>query len=406
MNRTIKLFIAFLILAVPAGLLFTRPEYTLTTGNRCMNCHISPQGGAQRNILGAYARNESSLIQDEKILKFFSDFNSMNNFANEKVVWGFDLRWQTARLGDPSNSQRKYFGMQAIPYLTYQPINWMKLSGHYNLPYALDFLSDDNKTIRYPGQATWSASIYIQPTYDYPTLRMGYFSPSIGTKYDDHTMFNRAVWTTYPQTILPPDNNEIGIELNYDRPYWIQLTAGIYGTETMSNIKLANLNGERVSLADGKTPAYLFKTVFTPRFNRNFINTYIGGSYFISNDYNITNLFAGIGLTDKAALMGEYTITEKKDIRNSDNLMLVLYYPLHQGFAFTLRYEKAYTKDYTKPNAQEQLSFSNFTTDAYVLGANVYPLPNIEIRPEFRILDRKDFESFASQWTLQLHFYY
>lgn len=398
MPKFLKLYLTLFILAVSIGITISRPEYSLTTGNRCMNCHISPQGAAQRNILGAYARNESSLISDEKFLNLFSDFNSFNNFANEKVVWGFDFRWQTARLGDPSNSQRKFFGMQSIPYLTYQPFNWIKLSGHYNLSYALDLINKDSKAIRYPGQATWSSSIYIQPTYDYPTLRLGYFSPSIGTKFDDHTSFNRVIWTTYPQTILPPDNNELGIEINYDRPYWIQLTAGIYGTETMSNIKLFNQNGERIGLTDGKSPAYLLKTVFTPKFYNNQLNTFLGGSYFKSNDFSIISLTAGLGFNDKAAIIGEYTISDKEDIRQSDNLILIIFVPLHEGLSLSIRYENAYTKDFT----QEK----DYSTDSYVFGASIYPIPNIELRPEFRILDRKDFESFASQWTLQLHLYY
>jgi len=390
-------------------MLLTRPEYTLLTGNRCVNCHISAQGSGQRNQLGAYARNETSLVTDKSVIDFFDDFNQLNAFGNGVFLWGFDYRMQTARLGDPSNSHREVFSMQMTPYLTIQPFSWLKVSGQYNLLYAFDFLKEvdekGQKTVRYPGQDTWQAFAVLQPNYKYPSLKIGYFSPAIGTKYDDHTLIIRQSWTTYPIVLVTPDNSEIAAEINYDRLHWLQLTAGAYGSNNMSKIMLPAAQGARKPIVDEGTVSYLFKTVFTPRFDDNFVNTYAGGSYFVNGDFNIVSAFAGVGLTDIISLLGEYTRANKENIRLSNNYSIGIYYPLLNALALTARYESASTDDYSLPESNNQ-DFTNYQTNAIVLGANIYPLPNIEIKPEFRILDRKDFESHAQQWTLQLHLYY
>jgi len=402
--------ILVVMIAPIGGLLLTRPEYTLLTGNRCTNCHISAQGSGQRNVLGSYARNETSLVGDESIMDFFNSFNQLNSLENNLFLWGFDYRLQSARLGDPSNSHRELFSMQMTPYLTISPVKWLQFSGQYNLLYAFDFLKDGSeeqqKTVRYPGQETWQAFATIKPDYNYPALKIGYFSPAIGTKYDDHTLFIRQSWTTYPTVLVAPDNSEIGAELNYDKFQWLQLTAGAYGANTMSEIKLPTAQGQRVSIVDDESISYLFKTVFTPRFADNFVNTYLGGSYFVNGDYNIISAFAGVGLTDIISLIGEYARADKNEMRTSNNYSVGLYYPFVSAFALTARYESASTDDYSVPDDRNNLKYTNYQTNSVVLGANIYPLPNIELKPEFRILDRRDFESYAQQWTLQLHLYY
>jgi hypothetical protein len=48
----------------------------------------------------------------------------------------------------------------------------------------------------------------------------------------------------------------------------------------------------------------------------------------------------------------------------------------------------------------------NYKSRQIVLGANIYPIPYIEIRPEYRIYDREFAESYSAQWTVQLHVYF
>ncbi len=401
------IFLLCFLLLLPISIIFTRPEYTLLTGNRCLNCHISPQGGGQRNGLGAYARNETSLITNKAVKSFFSDFNSLNTFADDKLLWGFDFRSQTARLGDPSDSERDFFLMQITPYLSYMPTEWLSFSGQYNLIYAFDWTKDNNeKTVRYPGQETWQASVLLTPDVKLPALKLGFFAPSIGTKYDDHTLFVRQIWTNRPFTVLPPDNSELAAELDWSSLQWLQLTAGIYRANTLSQIKMLNSKGELIPLAEANTLSYLFKAVFTPRFAQNFINTYIGGSYFANGDYSIISGFAGLGLTNYLSLLGEFTKFKKNNIIEAANYSIQAYYLLFDALGLTVRYEGATTDDYSQPDNENNTVYTNYITHSLVFGGSVFVLPNFEIRPEYRILDRKYYESYAAQWTVQLHLYY
>jgi hypothetical protein len=402
----IKIF----ILSILAVLLFFsfgdgKPEFSLMTGNNCLNCHISPNGGGQRSVLGAYARNTTSLIKEPNMTDFFDAFNEMYSFDDGKFLWGFDSRIQTARMGDPSDSKRKYFLMQVTPYLTYFPTEWLRISGAFNLLYLPYMISGESKAMKYQGQRIWSLSAILQPTLNSPSLKMGYFSPSIGTKYDDHTMLIRQVWTGYPQMIIPPDNNEIGAELSYSYHNRVMITAGIYGAESLSEIKVNNSSGNRIPVADANSLSYMGKLTFTPRFFDNGLNTYFGGSYLINGDYNILSVFGGLGINDKAVVLGEMTMASKEEARNSVNYMVEGCYQLINGLMLLLRYESASTVDLSF-SGQLGNNENDYLTKAYVIGASINPLPNIEIRPEYRILDRRDFDSYAGQWALQLHIFY
>ena len=405
-TKSILLLVAFLVLAL--AFVNSRPEYTLLTGNNCVNCHLNPNGGGQRNGLGVYARNETSLIQNEFLLGLYKSVNEHNARADSKLLYGSDDRVQLASLGDPSNSDPKIFVMSFTPYLTYIPFEWLKINASYNLVYLPEQLFGAGgswKAARYQGQQTWSASAYIQPELSYPTLRIGYFSPSIGTRYDDHTMFIKQVWTTYPQSVLPPDNSELGAEIIYNHKNWIQITAGAYGTKTMSAINVVNSFGTPVPVVEPNSFAYLGKIVFTPRFLENKLNTYFGGSYFASKDYSITSAFASVGLTDLLTLQSEIALIKKAGIRESNNLILEANYQMLDALILFGRFETSSTDDYSVPDIAGSTNYTNYKTYSYVIGANIYLLPNVELRPEYRILDRKKFQSYAAQWAVQFHLY-
>jgi hypothetical protein len=303
---------------------------------------------------------------------------------------GFDYRFQTARLGRPDSSHRDYFSMQLSPYLSVEPFTWLKLSGHYNFVEAL-----------YPGQESWSAQVVIQPSYDMPLLRAGYISPSIGTKYDDHTMLIRqspGAGKTYP--MIPPDYAEWGAELRYESIRWLSLTAGAYSAENMSQVTIPGPSGSRIPQANKDMMSYLFRFEFWPRLFEDELNTNIGASFFINDDFRLVNLYLNLGLTDRMGILTEYVIGNKEKVRETNNYFAELYYQLFDFLTIYGRYEKANTKFVYDTNQPE------YKTTQYVFGGNFYPFGFMEIRPEYRIYDRELFESYQTQWAVQVHLYY
>ncbi|MBK9249183.1 MAG: hypothetical protein IPM69_13985 [Ignavibacteria bacterium] len=70
-------------------------------------------------------------------------------------------------------------------------------------------------------------------------------------------------------------------------------------------------------------------------------------------------------------------------------------YQLLEALLLTARIETGST---TTVNA------STAYTQAIVLGAHVFVLPYVELRPEYRIMDTDDFRS--SRYAIQLHLFY
>lgn len=420
-------YLAIIILTVIVTISFynighARPEYTLLSGNRCINCHESSHGGGQRNSLGAYSRDNASFLTGEGAKTFFKNLAEGNSFLDDKFLWGFDIRSQYAQLGDPSNSQGAYFLMQMSPYLSFYPTEWLKLNMMYNFSEPLQSAFKSSKSLAqyfpgiYPGQKAYSISAVIQPDLEYPSLKIGYFQPAIGTRYDDHTMFVRQQVLNYGSQILPPDNNDWGAELNYDRLHWLQLTAGVYGAKTMAEITMSDMFGGTQPLTNPDKVSYLGKVVLTPRFADNLINTYIGGSYFVNPDFKIMHYFVGVGLTDYLSIIGEMASSKKTfvdadtklttDLREATNYTIGLTYQIITPILISARYEHAITKDWSQSDDKLGTPYTEYNTKQIVLGACIYPIPFVEIRPEFRIYDRKAYESYAQQWAIGFHLYY
>jgi hypothetical protein len=389
--RKVLAWLILSIILMPV-LSYSKPHYSMLTGNKCINCHFNPNGGGQRNSLGWYSRKDNGLI---KLQDFFAEeLYNMSIPKNEEedilINSGFDYRFQTARLGRPDSSHRDYFSMQLSPYISVEPFQWLKLSGHYNFVEAL-----------YPGQESWSAQVIIQPSYDLPLLRAGYISPSIGTKYDDHTMLIRqspGAGKTYP--MIPPDYAEWGAELRYESIKWLSLTAGAYSAENMSEITIPGPSGLRIPQANSDMMSYLFRFELWPRMFEDELNTNIGASFFINDDFRLVSLYLNLGLTDRMGLLTEYVIGNKEKIRETNNYFAELYYQLFDFLTIYTRYEKANTKFVYDDNQPE------YKTTQYVFGGNFYPFGFMEIRPEYRIYDRELFESYQSQWAVQVHLYY
>lgn len=380
--------------------LLSKPSYSLLSGNRCLNCHINPNGGGLRNQLGIYSKEDASLINTESIgmNNFFSFFkNAQEKSAEEySLYFGLDGRFQSLKWGAGSDRfkifDRKIFMMQMTPYIAYYLFEWMSVNAQYNLAELTGKL--------YRGQKSWSAGINIQPDFEYPMLRFGFIQPSIGRRHDDHTLLIRQTagqFVAYPY--LPPDYTEWGAELSYNYYKWMSATIGAFKSESISENFVISKDNKNIPMVDKNKIFTLARLEFFPRFFDGMLNLNFGGSYYTGDNFNMMNLFFNAGITDKIALLTEYASTNKKDLRTTDNFLIELDYQILPSIILFARAEKAFTKELLTETYE-------WTTYQYVFGANLYLLPYLDIKPEYRIYDRAHVESSTAQYTLQIHFYY
>lgn len=403
-----KFIIIAIITVIAMADAIARPQYSIlqTYGTKCQNCHTNIQGGGARTNPGWLSRNSISLINPGSIgLQGLFDLTQETNTAmDDKIMFGFDGRYQSANWGAPIKSERKTMLMQLSPYLTITPTDWLSFEGMYNTAYQIE--SD----MRYMGQQEWQASATIKPFEDLPSVRVGYFQPTIGTKYDDHTMLIRQVSDISRSTpLVPPDYAEWGIQFDYENIDWLGVSLGFFDAKNLSHITLSNLDGESVSVVDSNTMSTVLRVGFYPELSDG-ITTFFGGTYFINsplktdngiyygnNYFYIANLFFNVGISDMFSLMTEYCHSEKQSLRKTDNFMVELTYQLKESVLPYVRLERG-TTEYPEQGT--------FNTNQYVFGAHIVLLPYIEILPEYRIYDREWVDGYSAQWAFQLHMYY
>ncbi len=374
------------------GIAIAKPQYSNYTGYKCINCHFNNYGGGQRNELGWYSRKDVCLI-DIKNLLFNDSFESIsetNSALDGKIFYGGNYRLQSARLGGPVGEERKVFSMQFSPYLALKPLDFITIYGHYNFIKAV-----------YPAQQKWSALVIVHPSYDLPNFKFGYIQPSIGVKHDDHTVLVRQIADKFRSSpIIPPDYDEWGAEINYESIRWLSLSAGLYNAGNLSDLQVDRDDGKKISLADKKL-SVLIRAELWFRFLEDYLNSAVGSSYFANGDFSMINAYAMLGLTDNLSIIGEFSRTDKKELRRTNNYLIELVYQLLEPIALNGRIEFADIELFYNGIQPE-----SYRTWQYVFGSNLYILPYLELRPEYRIYDREHIPGYSAQWTIQLHLYY
>ena len=387
------LFVPILFLLLSFHNLKALPQFALITGNKCISCHTTSQGGGLRNELGAYSYADVALLKPESIgLQSLFESIESNTFFDGKLTVGLDGRLQTVRGHSSPEDKRKYFPMQGSLYAMYSPIDEIKIEGNYNAGH-----SSKN---RFPGQQPWLGWVMVQPSLELPSLRVGRFAPSIGIKYDDHSKLTRQFFTLFGSStstnFFPPSLSEYGAELTYDS--WHNMTAalGVFGSSALSEIKVQDTNGVGKSIISSQNkPTIAARVQLIDQFFESRLNTFIGSSLLINDDYMNVRGFAGFGLTDEASLMLEYSQTEKKDIQKTNVFSVDGMYELMSALYATARFESGTT------SIQNKVEYNSY---AVVLGVQAFVLPHVELRPEYRIVDTDAFRS--SRWAVQLHFFY
>ena len=266
--------------------------------------------------------------------------------------------------------------------------------------------------MRYPGQQPAAGSVIIQPSHDLPSLRVGYFQPTIGTRFEDHTMLNRQFASGGRGVpVVPADYAELGFQIDYEAISWLGVSFGMFSSQNLAETRIPLGTTAAGAPVNGNHMSSVFRHVFFPPELMPGVNMFAGGTlffnsplktddgiYFGNEHYYIGNVFFNIGLVDKLALMTEYMRTVKQGQLEVNNVSLELNYQLHEALIPYVRYENGNT-NYLADNA-------DFNTSHYVVGAKAYVLPYIAFLPEYRINDKAHLPGYASQWAFQIHVFY
>lgn len=393
-SRLHRLFSCILLFAFAGtGSVHATPEYSLLTGNRCINCHVKAQGGGLRNDLGYYANEGMSLFQPAKESMLGSLISGASNTALDGILtFGTDIRIMSARSAvTPITAEppkRKLFPMQVSFMAAVQATPWLMMEGQFNA----------GRTI-YPGQQSWAASAIIQPSLELPSLRVGFFQPSIGVNFDDHTMLVRQEPDATPSPIIAPYYAEFGAEVRYNAPLWLDVSAGVFSSRNLADVYTADSLGvSRSMISSAGTPLLNARLAFTPRFFEDQVNTYAGASLLSCGDFTMINTFVGVGWQDKVGLLVESMMQGNRDARQVRAVSSEIFYRPFDPLYLYLRAENGTTKNVVKGTAQ-----SAYCTQ-YVIGSKILVFPSVELRPEYRIIETDEF--LRTRWMVQLHFYY
>ena len=376
------------------------PRMSLTAGTPCSACHYNTNGGGGRTEIGWGSMAWVGAVTYDKIGLDAMAEQETNLVAGDYVTLGADIRLQIARLGRPTQQigedgqvnvitpDRNFIPMQIQPYLGVYATDWLTLYGSYAVGPATFQGNVCDPT--YPGQACFMANAKIQPSYSAPYVRVGQMRPSIGVRYDDHTM---SVWTdaAQPRTLLvPPNYAEPGAEMTYQPIYWFQTDVGAYWARNLGEII------DDPEVVGPNTPAALGRVQFSPRIDELNMTTWIGTSLYWAGRYRMENYFVGLGLLDRAALMFDVSRTDRGEAADYStlNLMTKLAVNIKDWLIVEGRVGRATT----------QKQGEEFVADQIVAGVQFFPIPYLELRPEYRITRTDEYA--IGQYTLQIHMFY
>ena len=393
--------IALFLLVVGTGIAHAIPQFSALSGNRCSNCHVATHGGGLRSETGWYSYYDVGLISRENsAVKWLYDLDESNTYLDGMLTAGMDFRIQNTRSFSSAEAKRVTFPMQASLYAALTPIKGVTIEGSYNLA-ALRTSASGSK-VAYPGQRDGHISAIIRPDNAWPSLRVGLFRPGVGVRYDDHTVFPGSLMTSIGrQPLLAPNWAEYGAEVNYEGLKWLTLTTGVFGTGALSQLQVPTGNGVVPALADDDSPLLVAKAVVWPRMFDDMLNMYIGGSVLATEGYSMINAFLGAGITDHLSLTADVLSMNADDIVSTRSAMVELMYQVTPEILPFVRWEGASTTF----EALKAAGKDDDVVYAGVVGAHVFVLPYVVVRPEYRMWDTR-LPGTTSRWNFQLYVFY
>jgi hypothetical protein len=383
------------------------PRFSLLTGTRCSACHFNPQGSGIRTTLGWEMMNETGMIKwhgPNEQDTFAVPFPENNNTIFSKhLYWGGDARFQLVR--ESKTNQELLIPMQLSGELAYQASP--ELVAYTNINFASLYvrsLKTDTSIFGksaglYPGETDYDLALQYQPSQTLPSLRVGMIEPTVSIRQDDHTEYVHEEAALQGIALIPPYYNDIGAELTYEGIRWLTINAGIFNAYNLAQVDPTI--GTVTSHFDFSKPTISARVMGWPQSLDLGLNGEIGGSVLMNGAFHMYNGFVGVGLADKSSIYFEGMYAKNADERIIRNFSVLGSMELVQWLALEWRYDYGQTELY----AGRDLGFSN----AFLLGLEYFPLPYIELRPEYRVTQKNPLTgtgTFTGQWTGQIHIFY
>ncbi|MEE2786146.1 MAG: hypothetical protein VX589_02335 [Myxococcota bacterium] len=414
-----RYFVLVVVAATYGSAAHAVPRMSLPAGSPCATCHLNSSGGGGRTNVGWESIHSVGAIE--------TNLFGGNTFADGHVSAGFDMRIQFVHLGRPRqvvndagtvevvDPEFKAIPMQLQPELGIKATDWLRFTAHYN-PGPNTFSDGIICDPVFPGQSCYEATAVLKLRPDLE-LRTGMFQPAIGIRPDDHTVYVRADAYNIRKPIIAPNYADPGAELTYHPISWFRVDAGgVYP----QNLDIA-LN-ETTQTADLWPAVYSARVTFLPRWDFESqpggsddggdddfddfddppapveppvsLNTWFGGSILGSGDFYFLTGFAGGGFNNGLEMRLEV----------SHSARTVDYTTLNGTIAASWAFIDWLVPAIRVDRAQTDIEDETYRSWQYVFGFEFFPLPFVEIRPEYRIV--KTDEYLLAQPTVQLHLFY
>ena len=402
------------------------PRMSLTAGAPCQTCHSSPAGGGGRTELGWSSMNRVGALSYEQIgLKSLHEVENRGMMDGALSIGG-DSRLMFLRLGRPRlefdaegnsevvNPEPRLLPMQLQPNLRMEIGEWLNLYGHYTAgPNTKDGEICDEV---FPGQSCFEAAIQVEPSGGLPQARMGMIQPSIGVRSDDHSLLIHGDAFNRRRPLIAPNYAELGVEASLQSSSWLRVETGLTGTHRLDQA----LNGGLES-ADLWPLAYLARVTLLPQLEfggsaqeereleddfddfdsepapsgpPSLLNTWLGGSIFGSGEFMLLDGFLGLGSLQGLELRLEIAYSKRGEQHEILNLSSITSWALWDWLILMARAERGHTR-------REE---GEYETLQAVVGLEFFPLPFIELRPEYRLVQTDEYR--FAQPTIQLHLFY
>lgn len=349
------------------------PRFALQGGNNCISCHINPTGGEMRNDKGWNMSRKGLTMSSPD-----QDFK-MSNKIGENIRFGLDIRGQV--LGTLGKLKRIDFqDMSGVLYTN------VDLSEQINVFAKYDF---ENSLWEGYGVA------HILPNNGY--VKGGTFIPNFGIRLDDHTAYTRGgdlgfITNKKLGFMYDPYYEETGVEVGLYISDYAFLTASV-----------GRPIGRPVQPLLNNDPSYTARLQFNPSLTED-INLLFGGSFHrfrstFTQPKSIANMyggFAGIGFGN-FTLLAEYDIAKSYLITDSlsNALMIEAAYKITKGLEAVVRYDRFDPSAHTANDDHSRI----------VLGVDIFPLPFVEIVPQYRIqMEHPSVDNDA--FNIEFHFFY
>ncbi len=379
MRRVTLCFSLLIALSLTGAEALALPRFASRAGVKCQACHVNPTGKGMRNVFGAtYGREELPIPTYAEQ----TDYDDFSPALSQYVSIGTDFR--TLFFYNPSLSAGNLFQMQGDLYLD------LKLNKKFQVYFDKGL---------YTGFEVFGLA-KILPLDGY--VKVGKFIPPFGTKVDDHTLFIRGgpyggggfaglLPAGYPLGLRFGERAEdTGLELGI-APGIFSVEAGVFDGEPGGGLSGTSPTKNKVISARADA------TIPTDAFNLN-----LGGSVYNAPSANGTTMF--YGAFGSVTALRTLTLNSEIDyVRtplpgfNATGMMLYdeLNYMIEQGIDLKAGYQ-FYDPDLDRKNG-------SFTV--YSIGAEIFVMSGVEVRPEYRFNRETPKEINNDEFDFMFHFY-